>query len=154
MIEAFTGPYGLGIQATRPFSAGESIVAGWGRRVPKRTRHSIQVDINHYLDFPAPIRLINHSCDPNCGYDVRVEEEILSIVALRSIAPGEELTADYATFEEEIWFMPEPCLCGSPICRGRIGGFWDLPEERREAYGRFVAPYLRELVALQTSRAG
>jgi len=29
-------------------------------------------------------------------------------------------------------------------CRGPVTGWTDLPEERKAAYGAFVAPYLRE----------
>jgi len=64
-------------------------------------------------------RFINHSCDPNSYVDVGVTDDgqaWATVVALRPIAIGEELSYDYA-------FPPhlaEPCRCGSPKCRGLI----------------------------------
>jgi hypothetical protein len=57
-------------------------------------------------------RFMNHSCDPSCrsaGYDFEV--------AVRDIAPGEELTDDYGSLNLEYDFA---CSCGLPGCRGRI----------------------------------
>ena len=125
-----------------------------GAGASRRSRHSIQVDFNHHIEFPSPIRIFNHSCEPNCGYLVRAADEILEVVAIRPIAAGEELTVDYATFEEEIEHMPGPCLCGAPSCRGRILGYHALPKELRERYGSLIAPYLRELEEGRSSRAG
>ncbi|MDE3212243.1 MAG: ATP-grasp domain-containing protein [Bacteroidota bacterium] len=57
----------------------------------------------------------NHSCDPNTEYIG------LDVVALRPIAPHEELTLDYAAFlnEEMESFI---CNCGSPKCRKIVQG--------------------------------
>jgi hypothetical protein len=63
------------------------------------------------------------------------------------IEPDQELTTDYASFEYEIVFMDGPCHCGTPSCRGRITGYKDLPEDRRIAYGSYIAEYLQELDA-------
>ena len=62
-------------------------------------------------------RYVNHSCDPNCagtryGFDI----------AVRDIAPGEQLTNDYATLN----LLPHEsfaCNCGAATCRG-----WVEPE--------------------------
>ncbi|GHF52476.1 hypothetical protein GCM10010218_37430 [Streptomyces mashuensis] len=58
--------------------------------------------------------LMNHSCEANVldfGLDFGV--------AVRDIAPGEEVTCDYATFAEDHgWSMA--CHCRSPRCRGTI----------------------------------
>lgn len=74
-----------------------------------RTGVFVRGEIWHTWDHA---RLMNHSCDPNCGGTARGFE-----VALRDIAAGEELTNDYAEFA-----MPGepqfPCCCGAPICRG------------------------------------
>jgi SET domain-containing protein len=42
-------------------------------------------------------RFINHACRPNCWVDVDTKTRTIWIRASRSIAPGEELTYDYAT---------------------------------------------------------
>jgi hypothetical protein len=41
--------------------------------------------------------------------------------------------------------FPSRCLCGSKICRGSVTGWKDLPDDWKEAYQGFVAPYLLEL---------
>jgi hypothetical protein len=122
-------------------------VEGWGPQLPRRTRHSFQVDIDTHVLIPGPIELINHSCDPNCGVLVPSGAQSLQIYARKPIAPGEELRTDYASFEWEIEFMPKPCLCESAICRGSVTGYKDLPEPTRRAYAPYVAEYLHKLEA-------
>ena len=58
---------------------------------------------------------INHSCDPN----IAIQGQIV-LVAMRDIAPGEELTHDWATSDDGDYTMA--CRCGSPSCRGTITG--------------------------------
>lgn len=62
---------------------------------------------------------INHCCTPNCSFK-RIGEQVF-IVALQALSVDEELTLDYAYDPEP---PLEPCLCGSPQCRGYIN---DLP---------------------------
>jgi SET domain-containing protein len=67
-------------------------------------------------------RFINHSCDPNC--EAVIEDGRVFIDALRDIAPGEELTYDYAYQREgryrKEWERLYACTCGAPNCRGTI----------------------------------
>ncbi|HWE39557.1 MAG TPA: SET domain-containing protein-lysine N-methyltransferase [Isosphaeraceae bacterium] len=153
MYKVRDGRLGKCVHATRDIEPGELVIRGLGHRVPNRTRHSLQVDFDKHLVVPGPLELINHSCDPNCGVIVRPEVDQIEIYARWPIAAGEELGTDYAMFEHEILFMPGPCLCGSPVCRGKITGYKDLPDDRRRAYGRFIAPYLLEIDSL-VSQAG
>jgi SET domain-containing protein len=61
----------------------------------------------------------NHSCSPNCEYDI-IDGHIW-ISSLRDIAPGEELTYDYCFTDPVPYGIPvDKCLCGSPHCRGFI----------------------------------
>jgi hypothetical protein len=71
----------------------------------------------HLLIDPGhPVRYGNHSCDPNLWH-----ADAVTIVARRDIAPGEELTVDYATHTGvQEWTMV--CTCGQPGCRGRPTG--------------------------------
>ena len=48
--------------------------------------------------------LLNHSYDPNCRFIRHIDELTIDIVALRDIAPDEELTIDY---QMTLWFKPE-----------------------------------------------
>jgi uncharacterized protein len=57
-------------------------------------------------------RYMNHSCTPSClspGYNFEL--------AIRDIAPGEELTDDYATLNLSDSFK---CVCGAPGCRNTV----------------------------------
>jgi SET domain-containing protein len=61
-------------------------------------------------------RRINHSCAPNCeAQNIRGR---IWIVALRDIAPDEELNFDYG-FSYSEW-REHPCRCGAKECIGYI----------------------------------
>ena len=84
---------------------------------------------------PDEWKPINHSCDPNAWL------EGLDLIARRSIAAGEQISMDYATFCNES-LEPFACTCGSPECRGVIRGTdYRLPMMAR--YGRHVSDYIR-----------
>jgi hypothetical protein len=113
------------------------------------------VDNDLHILPPIPLALLNHSCSPNCGLVIRRGTPLLELHARRDIAVGEELTLDYATFEWEIKFMPGKCLCGESTCRSKIVGYKGLSKADRDAYGPYVAEYLREmdhLVDLDTGK--
>jgi SET domain-containing protein len=58
---------------------------------------------------PEGVDYLNHSCRPNA----RVEQQ-LYVYADRDIEPGEEITADYRTFN----LVPQGirCWCAEPLC--------------------------------------
>lgn len=63
-----------------------------------------------------PARRINHSCGPNCEtQNIRGK---IWVIALRDIAPGEELNFDYG-FGFSEW-QEHPCRCGAKECVGFI----------------------------------
>ena len=69
------------------------------------------------LEPAAPLRYLNHSCDPNCELFVYDDDLFrLLLVSLRPIQPGEELTIDYGWPAE----VAIPCQCGTKACRGWI----------------------------------
>lgn len=146
-VEVRPSRFGNSVHAARALREGEVVLRGWGEQVPQRTRHSFQVDFDTHVEIRNEIEIINHSCEPNCGVLLRRGVPVMEIVALRRIEAGEELTTDYASFEYHIEFMPVPCLCGSPLCRGRVSGYRELPPSRRAEYGRFIAEYLPALEA-------
>jgi SET domain-containing protein len=78
---------------------------------------------------------VNHSCDPNCGIHDRFK-----IVAMRDIAPGEEVTWDYGMTENYIWRMK--CTCGSPLCRKTIGSYKTMPRAIRKKYKGYISEWL------------
>jgi hypothetical protein len=85
---------------------------------------------------------INHSCDSNLW----LQDEV-TIVARRTIAPGEEFTLDYAlTTVEPHWQLDQPCQCGMTACRRSIRGTdWQLPEVQQRYQGHF-APFINERI--------
>ncbi|XP_037497097.1 histone-lysine N-methyltransferase ASHH2 isoform X2 [Jatropha curcas] len=68
-------------------------------------------------------RFINHSCDPNCRTEKWVVngEICIGLFALRDIKKGEEVTFDY-NYVRVVGAAAKQCYCGSPQCRGYIGG--------------------------------
>ncbi|XP_054788663.1 histone-lysine N-methyltransferase ASHH2-like isoform X2 [Prosopis cineraria] len=68
-------------------------------------------------------RFINHSCDPNCRTEKwMVNGEIcIGLFALRDIKQDEEVTFDY-NYVRVFGAAAKKCYCGSPHCRGYIGG--------------------------------
>ncbi|MFE9769587.1 SET domain-containing protein [Streptomyces sp. NPDC005808] len=58
--------------------------------------------------------LMNHSCEANV-LDLGLDFGL----AVHDIAPGEEVTCDYATFVEDGGWSME-CRCRSPRCRGSV----------------------------------
>lgn len=67
------------------------------RNLPKGMQdyaHQIHEDLVIGVRNKKDIQLvdhINHSCDPNCGFDGQI-----FLVAMREISPDEEITFDYA----------------------------------------------------------
>lgn len=76
---------------------------------------------------------INHSCDANTWMaDAR------TLVAKRDIETGEEVTADYALWEDGGYVSEWECRCGSPLCRRRVTGRdWMSPDVQARYRGRF-----------------
>ena len=155
------GEKGWGSFATEPIAAGEVVAAfgGWvvNREYLSTVSHdrqarSIQIADDLYLvssDEREPGDMLNHSCDPNCGL---LGSQVL--VAMRDIAPGEEITFDYNTFEYEIDQGGGQCTCGAATCRGRVPGFKHVAADVRARYGEYIAEYLRTIENGATVPAG
>lgn len=61
-----------------------------------------------------PVNFLNHSCEPNAGYDGADH-----IVALLRISPGEEINMDYGTYSFS-FDHDFKCACGAWGCRGKV----------------------------------
>ncbi len=141
---------GEGVFARAPLITGRQVVPMTaGRRVSRveydridwshYTGRIMQIDVDWFLEGEGGIEdFINHGCDPNLGFD----HSGTSLVALRDIAPGEELLFHYSTCEDHAGWR-QPCGCGSPLCRGVVVGFRDLTSEDRERLMPLALPYLR-----------
>jgi uncharacterized protein len=110
--------------------------------LPERLQNSdVQIAGGFHLvaleeDEYEPVMLfINHSCQPNVGFAGNIV-----LVAMRDIAPGEELTTDYALFDDYDGQMT--CHCGESSCRTTIDGRdWRRPDLQR-TYGDYFSAYL------------
>ena len=148
--------HGQGTFATALIDAGE-VVSVWGGRLATAQEAArakalgklvMQVDDDVYAVEERgehETYFMNHSCDPN----VRMAGA-LTMAARRRIAPGGELTVDYALFEEDEDFtMPWECICGSPICRKRITGRdWRLPDLQQRYAGHFLPAIAQRIARL------
>ena len=147
------GHKGWGSFATEPIPAGETVAAFGGWIVPRavleslgddRQSRSIQVDTDLYLvsnDTPEPGDMLNHSCEPNCGLLGQT-----LVVAMRDIAPGEELSFDYAMCDASD-YDEFRCLCGEPTCREVVtGSDWRDPILQAK-YAGWFSPYLARRIA-------
>jgi SET domain-containing protein len=121
--------HGSGGFATAPIAADTTIIEYVGEKIDKQESArrceannpyifhlDDQFDLDGAVDW-NPARLLNHSCSPNC--EARMDEDNrIWIMALRDIAPGEEITFNYG-YDMENW-RDHPCRCGSPDCVGYI----------------------------------
>ncbi len=147
-----SGIEGRGLVAVAPIAAGEIVAIKGGHLVdtgtfsalPERLRNSdVQIADGVHLvaldeaEYEPVMLFINHSCEPNVGFAGNIV-----LVAMRDVAAGEELTTDYALFDDADDLMP--CNCGTPSCRGTISGRdWQLPELQRRYSGYFSWYLLR-----------
>jgi SET domain-containing protein len=135
---------GFGVFATRKIRIGEIICYMRGEIVnieelkklyqfKYRIDDPLQISDNSYLILKVPYIFINHSCSPNACI-----RGINTLLALREIKKGEEITFDYSLTEwsndklwkvnwKELWKVP--CNCKSKNCRGFIRVFPTLPHE-------------------------
>jgi uncharacterized protein len=81
----------------------------------------------------------NHSCDPNIG----IQGQIV-FVAMRDIRPGEELTHDWATTDDDNYEME--CRCNAANCRKRITGADWRKEDLQHKYRGFMSWHLQEKI--------
>src|SRR5256712_3452347 len=79
----------------------------------------------------------NHSCDPNIG----VQGQIV-FVAMRDIQPGEELTHDWATTDDDTYQIE--CRCNARNCRKVITGQDWRRKDLQKKYRGFMSLYLQE----------
>ena len=114
--------------------------------LPERLRNSdVQIADGFHLvaleeaEYEPVMLFINHSCEPNVGFAGNVV-----LVAMREIGPGEELTTDYALFDDHDETME--CQCGTPSCRGAVGGRdWQRPELQSRYQGYFSSYLQRRM---------
>jgi hypothetical protein len=154
-----TPPHGFGSRAISVIPAGTSVATFGGTAMSRvdfsqyeadRRSRSLQVDTNViFLGPPSrePGDSINHSCEPNCGM-----RNATTIVAMRDIAVGEELTFDYAMSDASDYDEFD-CNCGTSLCRGRVrADDWRL-DTLRHRYKGFFSPYIQRKIDAEKHRS-
>jgi SET domain-containing protein len=141
---------GRGLVAVEPIGEREVVAVKGGhtvtgeqlRQLPERLQNSaVQITEDLHLvaltddDYEGVMLFINHSCEPNVGFGGNVV-----LVAMRDVEAGEELTTDYALFDDHDDAMD--CACGTPSCRRRIHGKDWQRQDLQERYRGWFSWYL------------
>lgn len=119
---------GYGVFATRAIPAGTIVwtLCPLDQRFTPAARAALApasrelVDLYAYVDAEGDFilcwdhgRFVNHSCQPAMvGLGPEME------VAVRDLAPGDELSCDYGSLN---LLQPLTCRCGAAACRGQVG---------------------------------
>ena len=138
---------GRGLVAVAPIAADEVVAIKGGhivttaalRSLPERLQNSeVQIAGGFHLaavqdaEYEPVMLFIDHSCEPNVGFAGNIV-----VVAMRDISPGEELTTDYALFDDYDGMMD---------CQSR-----QRPDLQRK-YGTYFSSYLLRRLARQPDR--
>ncbi|MBR7834175.1 SET domain-containing protein-lysine N-methyltransferase [Actinospica durhamensis] len=110
--------------------------------------YTVDDDLHLILPPRRPNGYGNHSCDPNLWWI-----DAYTQAARHDIAPGDELTNDYATSTA----IPEfrmACACGSPLCRRTItGNDWQRPDLQRRYADHWTPGLLKRIRGSSTPTA-
>lgn len=153
---------GRGLFAKKKFWRGEIVSVRGGHILTRQMERTLQKP-DGYWGYPiaddfvlAPLNahevesvmmFLNHSCEPNVGILGQVV-----FVAMRDIAPGEELTIDYAMFGADTKRMR--CNCRTAACRGWItNADWKLKTLQRKYRGYFSSYIQHKIEAERKARS-
>ncbi|MFN8439391.1 MAG: SET domain-containing protein-lysine N-methyltransferase [Caldilineaceae bacterium] len=142
MLEVVLGnsAYGARLIATKPITAGQLVHSIREYQVTTQPSYrSIQVGVDSHIEELGIIAYLNHSCQPN----TLVNTTTFEVYAVRSIAPGEELTFFYPSTE---WEMDRPfiCLCSAPQCVRVVAGAKYLSVDTLSRH--FINQHIREMI--------
>lgn len=140
-----------GLFATKKIERGEVVVVFGGQaltlaevqRLPSaRKKYALQVEdeVFLYSEHDGPGDWVNHSCDPNVGFDGQVV-----LVAMRTIEAGEEICFDYA-MSDTADYDQFICTCGTNSCRKFVGkDDWQRPDLQNRYRGYFARHVRRKI---------
>ncbi|MDD5145205.1 MAG: SET domain-containing protein [Candidatus Pacebacteria bacterium] len=153
-----------GVFARKPIKKGEILVVFGGLVVKeeeyaglkkgkfkKAESYGLGIEDGFYLITDREGKLekadyFNHSCNPNAGIKGQI-----TLVAMKDIKSGEEVTFDYTTTECNKYRFR--CYCRTKNCRGTItGDDWQKPELQRKYKGYF-SYYIQEKINKLKKRA-
>jgi len=149
-----SGIAGRGLRAVEPIAAGELVAVKGGhilttaevRELPAPLPNSeIQITDDLHLaaltdaEYEPVMLFLNHSCEPHVGFAGNT-----ILVTMRAVTAGEELTTDYALFDDHTGQMS--CHCGTTNCRQIIDGQdWRRPE-LQQRYAGYFSWYLQRRI--------
>jgi hypothetical protein len=125
LIEVGETHVGRGVFAKRRLAAGLVVGEIHGEVMethPADPQYCMELPSGRLLEPAAPLRYLNHCCDPNCELfywfdeDAPLQEDRLWLQTIRPIEPGEELSIDYCWPAD----AAIECRCGAPYCRGWV----------------------------------
>jgi hypothetical protein len=151
--------HGRGLFAVEPMAMGDIVAIKGGYMYDRARRDTLQPSLG-----PAEIPIAdgffigpmtedereggkifsNHSCDPNIG----VQGQII-FVAMRHIQPGEKLTHDWATTDDETYAIP--CHGGGANCRGMITGQDWRRRDLQEKYQDYMSWHLQQKIKQESA---
>ena len=135
-------PTGLGLFATKPIKRTAYIATYRGRRISteeseererRGAKYMFELNRRWTIDGSSrwnAARYLNHSCRPNAKPVLRKGRIVF--VALRRIAPGEEITYDYGREYFDFFLKPSGCRCAA--CAAKVAkGKARRPRRQRQA---------------------
>jgi hypothetical protein len=134
--------HGKGVFARKNFKEGQTIVHVKGKLVTcyeddnlseEDRSNTFRFDDEYFLSPKGRLgNFFNHACEPNSK--VIKKDNKLFIIALISIAKGEEIVFDYSTIlaSDDVWEME--CHCSAKLCRKTVKQFRTLPKKLRDKY--------------------
>ena len=143
--------HGYGVFSTEPLRRGQFIAELRGSRVryeptiygqSNRYGDWIGIGKNTWIDPIDEFQYLNHSCNPTAGLKGTRK---LRLYALRDVAPGEEITIDYSTTEEDPDYCFETSEPDSPHKRRFVGPIQTLPEAVYMSYLPFIPRYFQKV---------
>jgi len=115
---------GLGLFAVKTIAKQAYIATYQGKRIPTKEAHRreregkakymFEINARWTIDGSSRRNLgryINHGCRPNCEPVLRKGKIVL--IALRDIAPGEEIAYDYGKDYFDLFIAPLGCRCAA-----------------------------------------
>lgn len=117
-------------------------------------KYSIEIDddlILYPISTLHDVFCMNHSCDPNAG-----NSDPYTLITMRDIKTGEQVTYDYATTDtNDIFERGEmKCFCGSTNCRKVITGDDWIKPELQEKYKGYFQPHIQRKIDLLKQTPG
>jgi SET domain-containing protein len=80
------------------------------------------------IDGFGTAMFLNHSCNPNC--ETQERNGRVFVIAIRDIAPGEELLYEYNLYDSDE--DTADCYCGAPQCRGTMFSEEEVARQKRK----------------------